>query len=229
MKRPRFSIVTLLLATVLVAGALALVVSHEQLIRLEGRHAQVLRETGYLEVSDPAKVYVRELSCPAPLTWQFQIYLPPEHELSSGLGVDLNEQGVPTRLLDSPRSGRTGQFTLTVSLHHREGRWRLSRYVAASGSDFRLAGNDFDWLQEQQHESGYARLRHGPAREYAPDESIVLLTLQNKDDPAPGDGSLMLWLEPDLRANYRKPTGSDTETPRDAQRRVERQSYLIRE
>ena len=48
---------------------------------------------------------------------------------------------------------------------------------------------------------------HGPVRLYDPNQRIPLLVLRNEDNPENGhgqddEGSIMLWFEPNLKANF---------------------------
>lgn len=209
MPRPKFTILTILLCTALVAVTLALIAARVEVAGLDEDRRRIMEEVGYIDVQDPAKVYVRELFCPAPLTWQVQVYTPPGHKLRGGMGTDLQgswDEPYPARLLEETYFRRTGQTRITISLFREQGVWRVSRYYRFNGTDMRLPEEDFAWLVEQERRGSHSGQAgepvHGPVRVYEATERIPLLILRN--EATNRHSSLMIWLEPDLKAHFKE-------------------------
>jgi hypothetical protein len=222
MVRPRFSIVTVLGVIALAALALALAIARRELASARWNFEQVCLETGYIDVVDPQKVYVRQLYCPAPLTWQVQLYVPPEHHLQLGIGRRLQPpDNYPAELLIETNffHSHPGQRTHTISLVQRPDakgaadEWLLTHYPR-SGTELWLDG-DYAWIDPRRHSNSPAsragEAPHGQVREYDVDERIPLLTLRgpaaSPDAAAAPPNDLVIWLESDLKRQFDKRNG----------------------
>ena len=77
----RFSIMSLLLVTTIVALAIGWKTSSQrqgkELAKLRKQHDKILTENGYLNVIDETKVYGRNTTGASPLTHRWRVYLPP--------------------------------------------------------------------------------------------------------------------------------------------------------
>ncbi len=211
MHRPKFSVAAVLLVLAAVGVVLSTLLNHWQIAEVERQRDEIMEQTGYIDIRDPTKVYVRELFCPAPETWQVQVYTPPGHELMAGVGVDLpGDENYPRDLLNESYFRRNGQTTITISIFKdRLDRWRVSMYYAFNGSNMIVSKGDFSWLAERDSRinagSGGEPL-HGPVREYEPDQRVPLFLLRNDDatvETRDTFGSLIVWLEPNLLKNFR--------------------------
>lgn len=215
MRGTRYSVSTLLLLMTIVAIGISSILTARYIAAMRREHQKVLDQTGYIDVPDPTKVYVRELLCPAPETWQFQVYTPPGHQLMQGIGTDLlDDEDYPSRLRDESFFRQTGQTTFTISLYqNQEGIWRLAKYYPRNGSDLRLE-DDFSWVLEKKnriHAGSGGQPIHGPVREYEVGDRIPLWIL--RDDEGNHPGSLIVWLEADLQAKFRSRDGNPSRCP----------------
>ncbi len=216
MRRLKYSISSILLIVAMVAIVVSTIVHRSAIEELERQRREIAQQTGYIEVKDPTQVHVRELFCPAPRTWQVQVYTPPGHQLMAGIGADLHaDEDYPQRLLIETYFRRTGQTTMTISLYRdKGGRWRFTTYYPHNGTDLVLSDGDFSWVFDRVTNSGSGgEPLHGPVRTYAADTRIPLVVLRDEQHSAAG--SLMVWLEPNLKQNFKsrqqnqQPTGSD--------------------
>lgn len=227
MRRFKFSLSAILLVVAVVGVIVSTVLNNAHVAKMQQQQRELIEQTGYIDVDDPALVYVRELFCPAPETWQFQVYTPKDHELMAGIGTGLrDDEDYPTQLLMETYFRRNGQTTITISVFKdRQGRWRVSHYYPHNGSNVIVQQGDFSWLLERDSRingGSTGTPLHGSVRAYRPDQRIPLLVLRNEEHNAdsPGgqpSGSLMIWLEPNLQPNFRARQEKADSNPSDAQ------------
>jgi hypothetical protein len=124
---------------------------------------------------------------------------------------------------------------LTVSLHHRNGQWRISKYTERGGLDMRLIGSDLETLQQAEHPAGYTGYNSPYSTspiagviESDPSQAIPLLRYTPPESVDP-NGGFMIWLERDLRRHYREPLPEEALTEADRLRKEHRQWYLVRQ
>ncbi|MCO6044501.1 hypothetical protein NG895_11350 [Aeoliella sp. ICT_H6.2] len=75
-RHARFSLRTLLLATVFLAMALAIVVLSWELIPLRAEVQRLRDEAGYLTIEDPTKLHAIRLESESPLVWRWKVWVP---------------------------------------------------------------------------------------------------------------------------------------------------------
>lgn len=75
-RHTRFSLRTLLLATVFLAMALAIVVLSWELVPLRAEVQQLRNEAGYLTIEDPTKLHAIEIETESPLMWKWKVWVP---------------------------------------------------------------------------------------------------------------------------------------------------------
>lgn len=74
---PRFSLLTLMLATLFLGMALAIVLLTLELIPLRAEVQQLRNEAGYLTIDDPTKIHAIGVDTDSPLLWKWKVYFPP--------------------------------------------------------------------------------------------------------------------------------------------------------
>ena len=70
------------------------------------------RQVGFIEVEDPAQIYVRTLLCDLANSWHFRIYLPPEHDYVTE--ISMGDPDEPARY-DFGGKLPAGQFTIMIN------------------------------------------------------------------------------------------------------------------
>ena len=125
----RFSLKSLFFATAFVGLIAALVVSYMQRSGDLKELVELRNVAGRLEISDPNLVHAIPVTVAGDLSWQWQVYLPPEKEYEIVLfsGEDVPLHGMPERW--SARTGfrKPGKFMLTASVEkNRHGEWVLT-------------------------------------------------------------------------------------------------------
>ena len=208
--KTRYSVSTLLLITTVVAMLFSTILTCRYIAHLKHHQQEVMKQTGYIDVVDPSKVYVRNLFCFFNETWKIEIYTPFEHELMWGIGTELDDEHYPTRLLGESYFRRSGQTTITISLFNdRNDRWRISRYYPYNGSNLIIPHGDFSWVLQREYRinaGNGGEPVHGKVRVYDIDERIPIFVLKDEDgsrNSMDTSGSIMVWFEPNLKSTFR--------------------------
>jgi hypothetical protein len=140
---PRFSILTLLLLTTVVAMAIVIALLWSKVVPLQLQVARLQAEMGRLHVSDSQRPQAIAVETNEPLTWRWRVYLPPlphgkyHFNLFEGLHDEFNAQNLTQMLDRMRRSGPnyefrsdnnvtlSGEITIEAKLVNREGHWFL--------------------------------------------------------------------------------------------------------
>lgn len=171
-----------LMSFVLLAALISVSVSHVNVTlknrRLNDENRQLKKELGYITIDDAAKAYVVQVPTPQPRTWQFRVYLPPNHRymLVHKVGGHGGGGGI--------FKGDGDQFTLAFCLRQDvSGKWGL--YTSyESGSGFAQLGDELpNSIKNEFHPFSLAALEQ---REFDPDGKISLIRV--------GD-DVQVWIE----------------------------------
>ena len=106
---PRFTLTSLLLLVTVLALACTLIVNNNQW-REERAELEELRGiAGRLVVSDITQVHATPVPTTAPLTWRWQIYLPPDKRYRLAIG-NAELQKDDTRAIEAEHHGDSARF-----------------------------------------------------------------------------------------------------------------------
>ena len=189
MKLPRFSVLTLLTGTALVAVSVALMMERNRSRLLLIKNQKLAEEIGHFETSDPARTYVRHFVEHAENSWRFRIQLPVDTEYNLGIGtIGIREDGKPDFSLMTRNQGNfltnevtlEGQFNIQITMAKRAQTWCVT-YVQHGQSSKQVKTILFDENQinkifgKQINSSVNTRLwQNNKVADYSSDEPIVL-------------------------------------------------------
>ncbi len=213
---PRFSLLTLLLLTTIIALSLALWQVGSEVVPLREEVHQLREETGRLVVDPEFKDRIQAIGVPnfTAMTWKWKVYLPPNQKYVLKIKWnDISSEGLP-QSQSSVRAiggrGVDGEWTITCAIRRnpKNTRWDIvTEYdvaAIASYSTRRSIPQDAEqWIDSPEVGSSTS----GVARQQvvvANSDSLVLLRwrLMEKVSPTtsktpkgPARG-LMIWIEP---------------------------------
>lgn len=169
-----------LMSFALLAALISVSVSHVNVTlknrKLGDENRQLKKELGYITIDDATKAYVVQVPVPQPRTWQFRVYLPPNH----------------TYVLCHKSTGRGGgvglgnivgsQFTLTICLQQMtNGAWGLyGNWYSTSqshGGGMQIVADVPDSMMDPQFASS---LLGQEQRECDPDGKISLIRFRDE-------------------------------------------------
>ncbi|WP_425399820.1 hypothetical protein [Aeoliella sp.] len=198
-RRPRFSLLTLVLVTTIVALAVSVAMLYREVRPLRAEVQRLRAEVGELHVGDKAKIHAIHVPSGSKLEWKWRIWIP------EGVTYCLRSSGGNIPLAEFPEYGGT--------MYLREPGEHVIRYVIER--DPKRGG----WSGKLVHDSGSVGSRSQPWVEWSswsasgegvgdatevfePDSRVLIARRRytNEDDP-PNDpkGPLpgfMIWLEP---------------------------------
>lgn len=198
-RRPRFSLLTLVLVTTIVALAICVGMLYREVGPLRSELKRLRDELGELDVRDKSKIHAIHVPSGSKLEWKWRIWIPEgaTYSLRSS-GENIPDSGFPefggTVYLREP-----GEHVIRYVIERdpRRGGW-AGKLVHDSGS----VGSDAQpWVEW----SGWAASKEGvgdSTEVFEPDSRVVLIRRRyenhdnppkNPADPLPG---FMIWLDP---------------------------------
>jgi hypothetical protein len=198
-RRARFSLLTLLLVTAIVALSVTVAMLYRELGPLRAEVVRLRNEVGELHVNDPAKLHAIRVETDSELEWKWRIWLP------EGATYRLRGEGGPVPETGFPATGGTmylrepGEHVIRYVIRRdpRDGKWYGSLH-AQNGS----VGKDLqpwvEWGSRTSTSSGVERR----TQSFHPDETVVLIRhrVSQKDSSEKMEKAaegLMVWLEPE--------------------------------
>lgn len=216
-KRPRFSLLTLLLLTTIVALAVSLAILYRDFLPLQAEVARLRKELGELRVDDPSKLQAIRVETDNELEWKWRVWIP------EGTVYRVRSHGDYSLPRGYPQGGGTvylreaGEHVLRYVIRRdsRDDRWYGTMQAGPTG-----VGKDLQsWVQWKNYSSTSSGV--GTVTETfdlkQPVEIFRLCVTQEKDAAAKGgsgsetgvaerneaatddnrtDG-FMIWLEPE--------------------------------
>ena len=197
--RPRFSLLTLVLLTTIVALGVTVGLLYRELAPLRAEVSLLRDELGDLNVGDKTKLHVIRAETDNKLHWKWRIWIPEGKEyIVRGVGEDIPKEGWPPFGSSIALREPGEQVVEWVIQYDPEGdRW--AGHLQHEGSK---AGNDTQpWVQWTDWSSS----SHGVetlTKVFETDKTVELYRMRctndddppkSADDPLPG---FMIWLEP---------------------------------
>lgn len=217
MKFNQFSILSLLLVTALVGIAIALYFEKEKHAETVKELNQFKAEAGHIEVTDPNLVHVRALQSEGHNSWQYRIYLPPEHGLVAE--ISMGDPADPNYYM-AEFAPESGQFTVVVhDAVFRRDKMEIQTFTVKLGGTQaepdKLKRHGIRWpriesekylnklgrYENTAHKLANFRL-HDVVMTYGVDEEIPLLKVFSVRKKADGDpGVLSISFKPKSKIN----------------------------
>ncbi|WP_425399821.1 hypothetical protein [Aeoliella sp.] len=194
-RRPRFSLLTLVLVTTIVALAVAVFLQYQELGPLREENRRLRYEVGELDVEDASQVHVVSVKKAGGYHWQWRIHLPKGHDWWIHLSRHAPKQGLPEKASSLARLGTGGEVTLIAEVLPAENGVRYL-YLRSDGinSPF-LEVEDTDWLNGR---TMIGTSITGEEKQIASDvdEPLALLRLESdkRGKPSDYDEGLLIWL-----------------------------------
>ncbi|QDU57147.1 hypothetical protein [Aeoliella mucimassa] len=196
----RFSLLTLVLLTTIVALGIAVAQLYWEVAPLRDEVKRLRAEVGELDITDKTKVHAVGVVTDNQLRWKWRVWVPEgANYVARGFGEDIPAQGYPdtgaTITLSQP-----GEHVLEWGIEYdpRSERWegRLKVRGSSAGSDPQPW---VDWSSRSTSSSGVGTRT---TRVYDAGERVELMRLRctnddntpaSPDDPVPG---FLIWIEP---------------------------------
>jgi hypothetical protein len=191
---PRFSLLTILLLTALVACGFTIWQLWREVRPLRAEVARLRAEVGQLTIEDTDKAYAIQVHTFDDDTWKWRIYLPPGRKYSlhtrsgnlpSPVGITRNEwlEAVTRHGVGSSSSGTglSGEYTLEAKLVQQDDRWLLvTRNTVREGPVSGHAGGTTsiypdEWLADRRARSTRSDVPSVNQKVFEPDQPILLL------------------------------------------------------
>jgi len=187
----RFSLLSLLVFTALVAVSIAFIVERKRSSALLEMNQKIGKELGHFKVEDPGRTYVRQVLDYGPYAYRFRIHLPKGKKYNLGVGtIGLKKDGQPDYSLITKNQGNfstsqvasSGQFTLGISIRNFDNQTPVGVTEIGNNNstsiDFvsshinNIFGDYISNNSEIQLSSNYGE--HGDIAGFSADEPIVL-------------------------------------------------------
>src|SRR5262245_56522730 len=194
----RFSLLTLLLVTTLVALSITIAMLYRELLPLRQEVARLRNEVGELHVSDATKLHMIRVDTDSELEWKWRIWIPKGASYHlRGYGELIPKEGFPT-------SGGTidlrepGEHVIRYSIRRDP---KDEQWYGTLQTDDASVGKDLQpWVKWPSHRSNSEGVGKS-TRGYTPGERVVLIRHRVSqatssggiEDPSAG---LMIWLRP---------------------------------
>ena len=124
--RPRFSLLTLVLATTIVALSVVLWRVGNEVVPLRAEVKRLRNEVGELVVEDETKICAIQVRTDDDLTWKWRIWIPPgkKYKLKCTAGR-IPKEGFENRDLDTISLRESGEYWVTYRIRKdlKNGRW----------------------------------------------------------------------------------------------------------
>ncbi|MEN0109187.1 MAG: hypothetical protein AAF805_00545 [Planctomycetota bacterium] len=199
-RRPRISLLSLLLLTAVVALAATVALQWQELGPLRAENRRLRDEVGELSIDDPAKLHAIRVDTGEPRTWKWRVWVPD----GKAYRVCLADRAIPTNGFPDKDGSlivdRPGEGVITFAIRRAidgEG-WR-AKLSGGSGS-LGTGGDDLDWAGEASAAT-YRGVGESTVR-FDDDQPAVLIRYRtaadvnsSSDIPDTADGFL-IWLEP---------------------------------
>lgn len=197
-RRPRFSLLALLLLTTVVALAVVVALQWRELQPLRDEVRRLRNEVGELTVDDPGKFHAIRVETDNRFEWKWRIWIP------AGARYKLHavSEAVPAAGYPEPEGtislSEPGEHVVRYLIRRdpRDDRW----YGALTVGTTSVGKDRHDWVEWNSTMSQSAGVSR-TTREFEPSETVLLYRLRVADsdktdeiaDPAPG---FLIWLEP---------------------------------
>jgi hypothetical protein len=218
---PRFSLLSLVLLSTIVALAIGLYRTGQEVVPLRASITRLRKEIGYFPVDDESQVHVRRSSVKIPTAWEWRISLPTPSVYSLrffageapdptlvGRGAWFQFLRAQSRPLGEIDDG--GEFGYEALLTEYDGRpWLRAGRLAEQGVTFDLPPRNA-WLLAETSWRIQSDASYDEVRTFVPAEPVVLLhierSIHDRDDAGDGpkfadDGRtrvnerFVIWLE----------------------------------
>ena len=198
-RRLRYSLLTLLLATAIIALSVTVALLYREVGPLRQEVRRLRDEVGYLSISDPTKLHAIQVDTSEELTWKWRLWIPEDqgYRLRSE-GGEVPKSGYPSSgvTISRLKSGETWiEYRIRRDPKSGELRGSMRTPGFAAGSDVH------DWVQWPRKRStldGVTSTTHV----FVPGQTVELIRLRVSKDAAsaqdiedPADG-FMIWLAP---------------------------------
>jgi hypothetical protein len=197
-KGVRFSLLTLLLITTIVALSVTVVLLYRELVPLRGEVARLRDEVGELNIEDPARLHAIRADSGSDLEWKWRIWIP------EGAAYKLRDRGGPIPQEGFPTDGGTvylrepGEHVIRYVIRRdpRDDRW-IGSLETRTGS---IGGDEHAWVEWGSKTSTAGGIG-ASTQSFPTGERVELIRYRTSqasgsadiEDPAPG---FMIWLEP---------------------------------
>jgi len=212
--RPRFSILTLLILTALVAVVLSHIQTSRELSRVRQNLTTARNELSYIDADDGSKIYAVALPTFGPTQWRWRIQLPAtgKYRIRSSFSSKIPESGWPVEstfhdhaFLDSRGQPLPGgePFILTVAVHKNESQQWVTTIQTPDRSETRRIENAPQWLEAGSFIGWTYNVygNNGTVSAAAADPLPILIYRKGKTVPGgttvemqPTDG-MLFWIE----------------------------------
>lgn len=207
LRKPQFSILTLLMLMACVALLIACLRASSELEVIKAENVRLRNELGMLTVDDEAKLYVMSVPTTEQNAWRWRIHLPLDIKLRMGI-TDAGTIPAPgtaknadsnLAYFDDPIP--LGESVVDAKLYRNgEGIWTVSVRTSDGVMNCSLVHGEQAWLDG----SAFFRTRSGSRTTREVDASTTIALLRHvvvKHDSLPGNSpqpnpGIMIWLEP---------------------------------
>ena len=204
-RRPRISLLTLLLLLTIFAMGIALWQANSELIPMR-EEVQALRdETGQLTISDVEQIHAIQMATDYPLAWRWRVYIPEGRKVRLAHEThQISKEELPEA--NGHEIAGPGEFVVTVTLDKQpDGKWRSS--LSCDGvTTYRLFPEDANrWLTEGGSGSQFEQVFRTVSVERSGEPFVLLRKrvfynrgqIPPSNEPALTDG-LLVWLSEDM-------------------------------
>ena len=198
-RRLRYSLLTLLLATAIIALSVTVILLYREVGPLRQEVRKLRDEVGHLSISDPTKLHAIQVNASEELTWKWRLWIPDNgrYRLRCSEG-EIPKSGFPSSgiTLESFKSGENW-IEYRIRSDPKSGKMHGSMRMLG----FRAGGDSHDWVSWPRKMSAINGVTH-KTRLFVPGRNVELIRLRvsqdakkmdDIEDPAAG---FMIWLEP---------------------------------
>jgi hypothetical protein len=197
--RARFSLLTLLLATTMVALSVTVAMLYRELGPLRAEVSRLRNEVGELNVEDPARLHAIRVETDNELEWKWRIWIP------EGATYRLRGEGGPVPDTGFPSTGGTiylrdpGEQVIRYAIRRdpRDGKW-YGELHGPHGSVGKDAQPWVEWGSRTSTGGGVGR----STQSYLPGERVELIRFRVSQADSSSKiekdaAGFVVWLEPD--------------------------------
>lgn len=193
---PRFSLLTLVLATTIVALGITVYLQHRELAPLRMENQRLRAEIGELTVEDPSKLHVIAVEKPGGYRWEWRIHYPEGHDWWIHLAEHVPNNTLPAKSdAEAFLGARGGEVTLIAEvLRGEDGKRYLYLRSDTQNSPY-LNIDQSDWVNGRTMLS-VAITGEGLQVSSEVDEPLELLRLESdkRGKPEGYDEGLLIWI-----------------------------------
>ena len=206
---PKFSILTLLLATTIFGLTVSLIFTNKRLAQKSSQLDSLLSEVRHLNIEDDNEIHVVNIPGFGENSWRWRIFLPNDRQFRLRSAYNnVPKLSLPSNPPDNYRCALpSGEFILTATIHESDGKWMLTFNAERNGNSkltykTNVRAKNTRWLEQSSGNPTYlAGQFESVAR--TPDKPFILLSHRNgfrptpntfTSDPNPTDG-VMIWIQ----------------------------------